>query len=151
MKYSSCLLSLSLTLSLPRTLRKLKLSIELAFSFFVFLSSYLLPHVIFYTTCVVCGCEVCALACVFSSRLLFVALRGFVARLLFTVPLRGCRNYAIMRRFRNRATKPRKEAAKSREEKTQAKAQTSQLHTTQAGTRIPQCPKPTRLELEGVC
>ena len=48
-KYSSCLLSLSLTLSLPRTMRKLKLSIEPAFSFFVFLSSYLLPHVIFYT------------------------------------------------------------------------------------------------------
>ena len=60
---------------------------------------------------------------------------------------------------------PRKEAAKSREEKTQAEAQTWQLLTMQAGTRIPQCryesmrveadlgyhPKPTRLELEGAC
>ena len=41
-------LSLSLSLSLPCIVRKLKLSIEPAFSFFVFLSSYLLPHVIFY-------------------------------------------------------------------------------------------------------
>ena len=61
--------------------------------------------------------------------------------------------------------KPRRAAKRSREEKTQAEARTSQLHTTQAGTRIPQCryesmrveadlgyhPKPTRLELEGAC
>ena len=59
---------------------------------------------------------------------------------------------------------PRNKAAYNRAI-TQAEAHTSQLRTTQAGTRIPQCrcestrvepdfgyrPKPTRLELEGAC
>ena len=43
------------------------------------------------SACVVCSCEVCASACVFSSRLLFAALlHGSVARLLFTASLHGC-------------------------------------------------------------
>ena len=75
------------------------------------------------------------------------------------------RGAAQRRREEEPPNEDAKKAAQSREEKTQAEAQTSQLHTTQARTRIPQyrCesmrveanlgyrPKPTQLELEGAC